>query len=160
MKGKVIGVLHKVRDRVPANEPLITISQGDDTQLEGLVYLNPMEGKEVKVGMNVYMIPTHLEKEHVGYVKGEVVDVSPYPETASSLQSTLQNAELVKKFTETSPPISARVRILKDTLKEQSPIEQFKLSPGTWIYGRVIVKRQSPFAIIIPEIKKFLEVSS
>jgi HlyD family secretion protein len=159
LKGKVIGVLHKVRDTVPANEPLITISQGDDSQLEGLVYLNPLEGKEVKVGMRVYMIPTHLEKEHVGYVQGEVVEVSSYPETASSLMSTLQNADLVKKFTEASPPIGARVRIIKDSIKEKSPIEQFKLSPGTWIYGRVIVERRSPFAIIIPELKKFAEVS-
>lgn len=160
LKGKIIGVLHKVKDTVPANEPLITISQGDDTQLEGLVYLNPLEGKEVKEGMKVYMIPTHLEKEHVGYVQGEVMEVSPYPETVSSLMSTLQNAELVKKFTETSPPISARVRITKDVNKGgKTLVEQFKLSPGTWIYGRVIVERRSPFAIIIPELKKYVEVA-
>jgi len=160
LKGKVISIHHKVGDNVPANEPLITISQGDESQLEGLIYLNPLEGKEVKIGMKVYMIPTHLEKEHVGYVQGEVLEVSPYPETARSLMSTLQNEELVKKFTETSPPISARVRILKDSNKQnKSPIELFKLSPGTWIYGRVIVERRSPFAIIIPEIKKFVEIT-
>lgn len=158
LKGKVISVHHKVRDNVPANEPLVTVSQGDETLLEALIYLNPLEGKEVKVGMKVYMIPTHLEKEHVGYVQGEVIDISPYPETARSLMSTLQNEELVKKFTETSPPISARVKITKDPLKDkESPIEHFKLSPGTWIYGRVIVERRSPFAIIIPEIKKLVE---
>jgi HlyD family secretion protein len=159
LKGKVIGVLHKVKDTVPANEPLITISQGDDSQLEGLVYLNPLEGKEVKVGMKVYMIPTHLEKEHVGYVQGEVMEVSSYPETVSSLMSTLQNAELVKKFTETSPPISTRIRLIKDSPNVgHSIIDKFKLSPGTWIYGRVIVERRSPYAIIIPELKKLVEV--
>lgn len=114
----------------------------------------------MKVGMKVYMIPTHLEKEHVGYVQGEILEVSPYPETVRSLMSTLQNEELVKKFTESSPPISARVRIIKDSSKgKKSPIELFKLSPGTWIYGRVIVERRSPFAIIIPEIKKVVEIA-
>ena len=98
MSAKVISVHHKVRDNVPANEPLVTLSQGDETQLEALVYLNPLEGKEVKVGMKVYMIPTHLEKEHVGYIEGEVTHVSTYPETVRSLMSTLQNEELVKKF--------------------------------------------------------------
>jgi hypothetical protein len=71
--------------------------------------------------------------------------------------STLQNSELVKKFTETSPPISARVNIIKDPTKDGiSLVEKFKLSPGTWIYGRVIVERRSPFAIIIPELKKYV----
>ncbi len=161
LKGKVISIHHKVRDNVPANEPLVTVSQGDETLLEALIYLNPLEGKEVKVGMQVYMIPTHLEKEHVGYIQGEVIDISPYPETARSLMSTLQNEELVKKFTESSPPISARVKIIKDPNKDkQSPVDLFKLSPGTWIYGRVIVERRSPFAIIIPEIKKLVEYTS
>ena len=160
MSAKVISVHHKVRDNVPANEPLVTLSQGDETQLEALVYLNPLEGKEVKVGMKVYMIPTHLEKEHVGYIEGEVTHVSTYPETVRSLMSTLQNEELVKKFAETSPPISARVSITKrDEKSNKTPIKLFKLSPGTWIYGRVIVERRSPFAIIIPEIKKFAEIS-
>jgi HlyD family secretion protein len=159
LKGKIIGVLHKVKDTVPANEPLITISQGNDSALEGLVYLNPLEGKEVKVGMKVYMIPTHLEKEHVGYVKGEVMEVSAYPETVSSLMSTLQNAELVKKFTEQSPPISTRVRILDSSIPTTPSVEKFKLSPGTWIYGRVIVENRSPFSIVIPELKKAIEIA-
>jgi HlyD family secretion protein len=159
--GRVTGIYHKVRDNVPANEPLLTVSQGDEDQLEALIYLNPLEGKEVKVGMKVYMIPTHLEKENVGYVQGEVMDVSPYPETVRSLMSTLQNEELVKKFTEASPPISARVKITKDPTKaSKATIEQFKLTPGTWIYGRVIVERRSPFEIIIPEIKKTIEMTS
>jgi len=160
LKGKVISVHHKIKDNVPANEPLITVSQGDESQLEGLIYLNPLEGKEVKVGMKVYMIPTHLEKEHVGYVQGEVMEISSYPETARSLMSTLQNEELVKKFTETSPPLSARIRIIKNIKnKEKSPVETFKLSPGTWIYGRVIIESRSPFAIIIPELKKLVEIA-
>lgn len=159
LKGKVIGVLHKVKDTVPANEPLITISQGNDTELEGLVYLNPLEGKEVRVGMKVYMIPTHLEKEHVGYVKGEIMEVSAYPETVNSLMSTLQNAELVKKFTEQSPPISTRVRILDINTQTNSAVDKFKLSPGTWIYGRVIVENRSPFNIVIPELKKAIEIA-
>ncbi len=160
LKGKVISIHHKIRDNVAANEPLITLSQGDESQLEALIYLNPLEGKEVKVGMVVYMIPTHLEKEHVGYIRGEIIDVSPYPETVRSLMSTLQNEELVKKFTESSPPISTRISITKDQQKDQkSPVEFFKLSPGTWIYGRVIVERRSPFAIIIPEIKKLVEMT-
>jgi HlyD family secretion protein len=159
LRGKVIGIHHKIRDSVAANEPLVTLSQGDETQLDALIYLNPLEGKEVKVGMVVYMIPTHLEKEHVGYIEGEVIEVSPYPETVRSLMSTLQNEELVKKFAESSPPISARVSIKKDHQKnKKSPIDFLKLSPGTWVYGRVIVERRSPFAIIIPAIKKMLEV--
>jgi HlyD family secretion protein len=161
LKGRVISIHHKIRDNVAANEPLVTLSEGDETQLDALIYLNPLEGKEVKVGMAVYMIPTHLEKEHVGYIRGEVIDVSPYPETVRSLMSTLQNEELVKKFTESSPPISARIRISQEQQKGRpSPIETFKLSPGTWIYGRVIVERRSPFSIIIPEIKKLVETAS
>lgn len=161
ISGKVTGVYRKVRDNVPANEPLLTVSQGDDDHLEALIYLNPLEGKEVKVGMKVYMIPTHLEKENLGYVQGEVLDVSPYPETVRSLMSTLQNEELVKKFTETSPPISARVKITKDPTKATNSSERkLKLSPGTWIYGRVILERRSPFAIIIPEIKKTIEMTT
>jgi|GEM_PF-3171962 len=158
LQGKVISIHHKVGDSVGANDPIVTISQGDDQQLEALIYLNPLEGKEVKVGMRVYMIPTHLEKEHVGYIEGKVIEVSPYPETVRSLTSTLQNEDLVKKFTESSPPISTRIAIERNQNK-QSPLELFRLSPGTWIYGRVIIEQRSPFAIIIPEIKKLIETT-
>jgi HlyD family secretion protein len=154
-QGKVIGVHHKVGDKVNSNEPLVTISHGDESELEGLVYLNPLEGKEVKIGMMVYMIPTFLEKEHMGYIEGEITEVSTYPETARSLMSTLQNEELVKKFSESSPPISAKVSI-KKRVTEKLPLDLHKLSPGTWIYGRVIVKRRAPIAIIIPEIKRLI----
>lgn len=159
LEGKIISIHRKVKDKVPANEPLVTLSRGDKEELEALIYLNPLEGKEVKAGMAVYMIPTHLEKEYVGYIKGQIVDVSPYPETARSLMATLQNEELVKKFSETSPPISARIKIQKDEQKgEDSPVKLFKLSPGTWIYGRVIIESRSPIAIIIPELKKWIGI--
>jgi len=156
LTGKVIAIQHKARDNVNTNEPLVTLVQGDENQLEGLIYLNPLEGKEVKVGMEVYMIPAHLEKEQVGYIQGKVADVSPYPETMSSLMSTLQNEELVKKFEEPSPPISVRISIVNDPQKDKNSIAHFKFSPGTWIYGRVIVKHHSPFSILIPAIKKLV----
>ncbi|MBM3468996.1 MAG: NHLP bacteriocin system secretion protein [Alphaproteobacteria bacterium] len=148
--GQVISLQYEMGDQVAPNTPIAVVSQGDNSQLEALIYLNSLEGKKVQVGMDVYMIPTHLQREQIGYIHGKVIEVSSYPETIRSLMARLQNEELAKKFTESNPPISARISI--NTQGMHSPLNHLNLTPGTLIYGRVVIERRSPFAILIPEI--------
>jgi HlyD family secretion protein len=163
IEGKVISIHRQIGDKVLVNEPIITISHGDEKTLEALMYINPLDGKEVKENMTVYMIPSYLEKEKSGYIVGKVSHISSYPETAKTLMATLQNEDLVKKFSESQPPLSARIKIETDPKNPGQILwttgkhnEDTALSPGTWIYGRIVIKELSPLSIILPELKKFL----
>ncbi|MBX9976771.1 MAG: HlyD family secretion protein [Alphaproteobacteria bacterium] len=155
ISGRILSIHKNVGDKVLVNDIVMTMGKGDDNNLEALLYFNPLEGKEMKENARVYMIPTYLEKEHRGFMEGRIMHISPYPETARSLMKALQNEELVKKFTETNPPISARVSLDRVSMVSSllSP-----LTPGTWLYARVVVHQSSALALIIPELKKLLEM--
>lgn len=163
--GRILDIQKNVGDQVSVKDPILTLSSGDEHNLEAVVYFNPLEAKEIKENMKAYLIPTYLDKEHRGYIKGRIDHVSPYPETSRSLMETLQNEDLVKKFTESNPPISTRIRLGKSALSNtfglekkspNTPDDSSILTAGTWVYARVIVKERAPLLIVIPEIKKLL----
>lgn len=165
LKGRILDIQKNIGDQVSVKDPILTLSSGDENTLEAVVYFNPLEAKEIKENMKAYLIPTYLDKEHRGYIKGRIDHVSSYPETSRSLMETLQNEDLVKKFAESNPPISARIRLGNISLSDpfglgkkskKSTENSSSLTPGTWVYARVIVKERPPLLLVIPEIKKLL----
>ena len=166
LNGRVLDIQKNVGDQVSVKDPIMTLSSGDERTLEAVVYFNPLEAKEIKANMKAYLIPTYLDKEHRGYINGRIDHVSSYPETSRSLMETLQNEDLVKKFAESNPPISTRIRFGDMALstpfgrgkksKQSSHDVAASLTPGTWVYARVIVKERPPLLLVIPEIKKLL----
>jgi HlyD family secretion protein len=160
--GRVINIHKKVGDKVLVNDPIVTLSHGSNDHSEALIYVNSAEGGDIKEGMTVYIAPTYLEKEQFGYIIGKVIQVSTYPETSRSLMSTLQNEDLVKKFSEGAPPISVRVKLEKD-LESPSKLSwttgkgpDVDILPGTLIRGRIVVKNLLPIELLIPKLKKLL----
>jgi HlyD family secretion protein len=76
------------------------------------------------------------------------------------MQATLQNQELVKKFSATGPPFAARV----DLLRDGTTLTGYRwsggsgpatvISSGTIADGEVTVREVAPISYVIPVLRK------
>lgn len=162
ISGVVIGVRKTVGDVVREGDPLINIATTGEG-IDAVIYMAPQDGKRVKADMNALVVPTTVKKEEYGGIKGNVTYVSSFPVTPQGMQAVLQNEELVENFTKNGPLIAVRVRLTKDGntfsgLKwSSSKGPEQKITPGTLMSGRITVRAQSPFSLVIPSLKKVLE---
>lgn len=143
--------------------PLVSIaSQGKG--LDALVYLPPQLGKQVKVGMLAQVAPTTMEKAEFGSIYGKVISVSPFPATPEAILATLQNQDLVKKFTQKEPPIEVRIQLETNLTtfsgfkwsSSQGP--QQTITPGTLATAMITIRKQPPITLVIPAFKKLMGI--
>lgn len=139
--------------------PLVSIAnQGKG--LDALVYLPPQLGKQVKIGMLAQVTPTTVEKAEFGSIYGRVVSVAPFPATPEAILATLQNQDLVKKFTQKDPPIEVRIR-LENNHKTFSGLKwssshgpKQAITPGTLATAMLTIHEQAPITLLLPTLKK------
>ncbi len=162
ISGVVIGVRRTVGDVVNEGDPLINIANTGEG-IDAVIYLAPQDGKRVQTEMSALIVPSTVKKEEYGGIKGNVTYVSAFPVTPQSMQAILQNEELVENFSKNGAPIAVRVRLTKDD-KTYSGLEwssskgpEQEITPGTLMTGRITVREQSPFSLVIPALKKVLE---
>jgi HlyD family secretion protein len=143
--------------------PLVSIAS-NGKGLDALVYLPPKLGKQVKVGMQAQVSPTTVEKAEFGSIYGKVVSVASFPATPEAILATLQNKDLVKKFTQKEPPIEVRIH-LDNSDKTFSGLKWTSskgpkqlITPGTLAAATITIRKQAPITLVIPALKKLLGV--
>jgi HlyD family secretion protein len=144
---------------VAAGGPIASIQSGEQG-LELVLYVPPEHGKKVKPGMKVRIEPATVRKEEWGTLLGEVEQISDFPATAEGMRSILQNAELVRQFTQSGPPYAARVRLktvqgrpghYRWSSGEGPPI---LITAGTLASASVTVRETRPITLVIPLLKE------
>jgi HlyD family secretion protein len=132
--------------------------------LDALAFFQPNQGKRIKVGMTSLVTPTTVEKAEFGSIQGKVVKTDPFPSTKESIESVLQNPELVKKFTDQEPPIAIRIHLDQDPNTfsglswSTSDGPKQIITPGTLAISMVTIRKQRPVTLIIPMFKKLVGV--
>ena len=137
-------------------EPYLT----DGETLRAVMYFPVKDGKRVKRGMNIAVIPTTTKQEEYGFIQGIVTSVSDFPVSPQYLQTVMQNPVLAQSFTAESSPIEVRISMVPDPTTEtgfkwsSSRGPNDTLTPGISTTGFVIVRSQRPIEMIVPLIKK------
>lgn len=159
--GKISSIQKSLGNSVTQGETIATVVTGTE-ELDCIIYVPSELGKQVKDGMTVQVTPTYIKREEYGSMIGTVVAVSPFPVSASKIQATLQNENLVKTFSEDKSPIELRVVLKKDKntksgfawTSSQGPDKI--ITQGTMISARVIIERKKPISLVIPAFKSIL----
>ncbi|MEN8236558.1 MAG: NHLP bacteriocin system secretion protein [Pseudomonadota bacterium] len=160
--GVVIGIQRSVGDLIQEGEVLLTIATSGKA-IDAVIYLAPKDGKRVQAGMGALAVPTTIKKEEYGSITGKVTDVTPFPVTPQSMQTILQNEDLVKRFSRKGAPIAVWVRLEEnpETFSQlnwtSSAGPNQEITPGTIMDARIIVRTQNPFSLVIPALKKIIE---
>lgn len=158
--GRVIGVRVAAGNFVQIGEPLVNLEPtGDVVQdIEAILFLPAAEGKKVRPGMKVQVIPTTVRAEETGVMLGWVRTVSEFPESQESLRRVLENDDLVTRFFEitNNAPIQVRVDLVpaRDSVsgyKWSSPEgAKVDIQSGTLFDATIILDEKPPIELIFP----------
>jgi HlyD family secretion protein len=132
----------------------------DGDTLRAVMYFPVKDGKRIKRGMNIAVIPSTVKQEEYGFIQGIVTGVSDFPVSPQYLQAVMQNPVLAQSFLADSSPIEVKISMVTDPTTEtgfhwsSSRGPNDILTPGITTTGFVIVRAQRPIEMIVPLIKK------
>lgn len=161
VSGKVIEIKVSVGSVVNAGTPIISIEQ-QDKRLEAVLYISAAEGKKIKPGMEIDIVPASVKKEEFGNVLALVSAVSDYPATVQGMTQQLGNEALANTLANGSSPYEIHAELIPDN----NTVSGYKWSSGkgpplaiqtgTLCAGEVVVEQKRPMLYVIPYVKKKL----
>ena len=140
---------------------MLPVDESEAGTLIGELYVRSEDGKKIRPGMIVEIIPSTVRVERFGYMYGRVVNVSVIPATRESIMRTLKNSSLVDKLTASGPPFAITVSLDRAATPTgyrwstgRGP--EIEITTGTLIQGRVVVSTIPIIALAIPEAERVL----
>ena len=127
--------------------------------LEAIMFVPAGEGKKIERNAQAEIVPSTVEREDKGFVRGAVRYVSDYPATAQSLAGLLANEELVRDLGGGVAPYEVRIALEKDPRtghyqwsrdNDAAPA----LQSGTLCEGAIRVKDERPLGFVLPAFKR------
>ncbi|NEV64967.1 NHLP bacteriocin system secretion protein [Thiorhodococcus minor] len=160
--GRVLEVMVGAGDVVQPGETLATVAPegGVREQLVAFAYVKPTEGKRVRPGMDVEVLPSAFRPEEYGYLRGRVEQVSELPATRAGMRRLLKNEQLAQDLATAGAPFQLRVALLDDATtpsgyqwsSSQGP--DARINAGMLIGARVIVDRERLLMLAVPQAKR------
>ncbi len=161
--GRVMEVPVRRGDYVQPGSTIAVIEHGqEDSPVGALVYFSASDGKKIKPGMKIGLVPTTVKQEEYGFIQGIITDVSEFPVSDNYLLSSLQNVSLANTFHQIGNPIEVRVSIMPDPSTytgykwSSSKGPQQKIGSGYLCGAKVTTDTRRPISLLIPTLKKNL----
>ena len=143
---------------------------------ECTVFVPAGEGKKIDVNNFVEVMPATIKREEHGFIHGKVVDVSELPATRLAMEAALQHPDLVETFLKRySPGVLLRVHVKLEPRPgtdsrelDQADLNRFrwssssgttqKLKTGTLCEAAIVVEKQRLITLVVPWIKKLMDL--
>ncbi len=149
---------------IPANAPgadtLGTARHGPPIPLVATLYVAPTEGKRVRPGMQVEVLPSTAKREEFGFIVGRVLSVSEVPSTQEGMNRALKNKQMVSTLASSGAPFEVRAELEIDP---QTP-SGFKwssshgpdstLSGGSPCKAEIVARSETILELLIPAVKR------
>ena len=165
--GEVVEVLTDAGVMVSPGTPLFKLKnqfEGKLVSLKGVLYIPSQDGKKIKRGMEAFVVPSTVQPQEYGFIKGRVTYVSDFPITQQGMMTSVKNDQLAKGLLSMGPLFEVHVEFEKD----KESYSGFKwtsakgpdifIKEGTSCLGQVTIKQENPIAIVVPAFKKFFDL--
>ncbi len=166
--GEVVEVLSEAGIVVGQGTPLFKLknhhSIADNGKLRGVLYIPSQDGKKIKEGMEALVVPSTVQPQEYGFMKGKVTYVSDFPITQKGMMMTVKNDQLVSGLL----AIGALFEVYVEFEEDKEAFSGFSwtsakgpeiaINEGTSCMGKITVKNEPPAAIVIPALKKFFDL--
>ena len=164
--GRVVEVLTDAGIVVSQGTPLFKLKNQDQTtgDLRGVLYVPSQDGKKIKVGMEALVVPSTVQPQEFGFIKGKVTYVSEFPVTQQGMMTSVKNGQLVQALLAMGAPFEVYVKFEKDTASysgfqwTSAKGPDVLINAGTSCMGKITVKSEPPATIVIPALKKFFDL--
>ncbi|MBG88990.1 MAG: hypothetical protein CMO80_19100 [Verrucomicrobiales bacterium] len=143
------GIVSELGDMVPHED------------LKHLGFLSIADGKKVKLGMDVRISPSNIERQRFGSMIGKVIDVSVFPVTSEGLINMIGNKEVVEALLQQGGTILVEASL---EMSKENP-ERFQwtskgpdqeITAGTTTTCRITVEQRRPITFAIPLLRKWI----
>ncbi|MEM6453524.1 MAG: NHLP bacteriocin system secretion protein [Acidobacteriota bacterium] len=157
--GRVIELIVNEGDLVGRGS-LVLNMEVDAEELMAVVFVPASLGKQVEVGMQANISPSNVQREEYGFLLGTVTRVADFPSTTPGLLRLLANDDLVSKLMEEEPPIRVDVALERNPETPTGYAWSSRLGPeqrissGTVSQGSLIVRQDRPISLVIPLLRK------
>lgn len=158
-EGRVVEVRASVGDLVVPGVPIVSLERtGERAPLEALLFVDYRQGKTLRPGMQVEIVPSVVSRERDGAILGRVRSVESFPSTRQGMMRLLRNEQLVESFLEEAggTPIAVRAE-LSSTARSPSGYRwssgrgpDIVLTSGTRCTAAVTTRSQRPIALVFP----------
>jgi HlyD family secretion protein len=124
--------------------------------LVSLIYLSIRNGKQLRRGMPVQVIPDNIQLEEFGGMIGRIQEISQFPVTQQAIATAIGSPELAEGMVFQGGQMQAIAALEPDSATPtgyrwtSSGGPNLQLSPGTTTTVRVIVGEQPPIAFVLP----------
>lgn len=165
--GEVVEVLTDAGIVVSAGSPLFKLKNTITTkqsQLRGILYIPSKDGKKIKKGMEALIVPSTVQPEEYGFIKGKVTYVSDFPITQQGMLTSVKNDQLTKQLLLGGPLFEVYVDFEKDPVSysgykwTSAKGPDISLKEGTSCLGKITIKREPPVTLVVPAFKKFFDL--
>jgi len=165
--GEVVEVLADAGSMVGPGTPLFKLkNQGGEKSatLEGVLYIPSQDGKKIKRDMEAFVVPSTVQPQEYGFMKGKVTYVSDFPITQQGMMISVKNDQLAKGLLAMGPLFEVHVEFEKDS-KSYSGFKWTSakgpdtlIKEGTSCIGQITIKQENPITIVVPAFKKFFNL--
>lgn len=142
----------------------IKVGSKNIVNLVANLYIPASDGKRVELGMEVHIVPTTVKREEYGFMYAKITDISTIPATPEGMMRSLKNKQLVETLSKEGAPFQTRAVLKVDAsnysgFKWSSPHgPEQTIGAGTMCSAEVIIKKQPLIAMVMPAIKKLMQV--
>ncbi|HOV15034.1 MAG TPA: NHLP bacteriocin system secretion protein, partial [Spirochaetota bacterium] len=163
--GRVIEIMVNVGSIISPNDIILSLEPAgkDIKNLEALIYVSSEEGKKIKQGMQVEIVPSIIKREEFGYISGRVTSVSDYPATFQGMMKILANETVVKNLLIDGSVIAIHVDLIPSS-KTYSKYKwstgkgpNLQIDSGTICNGVVKIDIEKPITLVFPALKSILQ---
>ena len=153
--GRVDQILIEKGMLLERGQQVAVIKKGNQP-LQAFVFLAGGQGKQLKKGMQVHVLPSTVEAEEVGYIQGEVTSVSKFPVTEVEMLLLLENQSLVDTLRTGGGQHRVDVKLLRDPStpsgfkwsSSQGP--PFAITRGTLCTATFVLDEERPVNLVLP----------
>lgn len=134
----------------------VAVVQEGDNPLSAFAFVPGEQGKQLKKGMRVQVLPSTVKAEEFGYIQGEVTTVSKFPVTEGEMFLLLENQSLVDTLRTGDAQLRVDVKLLRDPStpsgfewsSSQGP--PFAITRGTLCTATFELGEERPINLVLP----------
>ena len=165
--GEVLEVLTDAGVIVSQGTPLFKLKNQNQiagNKLRGVLYIPSQDGKKIKEGMEALVVPSTVQPQEYGFMKGKITYVSDFPITQKGMMMTVKNDQLVQGLLQRGALFEVYVEFETDDnafsgfkwTSAKGP--QIAINEGTSCMGKITVKSEAPATMVVPALKKFFDL--
>jgi HlyD family secretion protein len=160
--GRILELMTERGNVVSPGEPILSLDLTGRAvkDLEAVIYVSSVHGKQVRVGMPIQIAPSTVKQEEFGLMIGRVTYVSDFPATSKGMRRVLKNDKLVSALSGGDAPYEVHADLIVDPKTpsrykwSSSNGPPLKIQSGTIAMGNIEVAAKRPIEMVLPWLRK------